>query len=343
MSIKSFFSIFSSKVFLLWMIGGWIVYYVLSSIWMEEAFGGFAAGIGKNPLIQIPFVIFLIAGYLNLIRASMKVLKKGKVQFFAWIILPLGLLIFFTGFFLSLCFRESGQRMIGEGDIIKPPWVKETYRVTGIEPGLKESLPDSDMDKSFFLHEPKLTLMDKNSDSHSVGAFPPVNIDGTYYHILNFGIAPGIKLFQGSNNRFAGYKPLRILSPGKSDFFEIQPYPYRFLVSLEPERTFQKGGSNLSEFNISKPVYRARVFRGEKVIAEGDSRGGIHFDGFRLFFVEHTFWALLEAAKDPGLPVLRLGILLIAAGIPLSLIRWIYKVFNNREYRISNVEVRSIK
>ncbi|MCK5504536.1 MAG: hypothetical protein KAJ10_05210, partial [Thermodesulfovibrionia bacterium] len=78
--IKLPFEVLSSKVFLFWMIGGWVIYYVLTSIWMDEAFGSFAVGIGNNLLIQVPFVIFLVAGYLNFLRASMHVLKEGKAR-----------------------------------------------------------------------------------------------------------------------------------------------------------------------------------------------------------------------------------------------------------------------
>ena len=311
------------------MIGGWVSYYVLTSIWMDEAFGSFASGIGKNPFIQIPFIVFLITGYLNLFRVSLCVLRKGMIQFFARSVLPLGILLFFTGFFLSLYLRESGQKMIGEGDIIKPPWVKETFNVKDIKPGLKDRLRNTDTDKSIFVQEPELTLTDRNSESYRVGAFPPVKIDATYYHILNFGIAPDIKLFRGGRLMFEGYQPLRILTPGQSDFFEIPSYPYRFLISMEPEKSFQKGKFNVSDFNFKKPVYRARVFKGEKIIAEGNSRQGISFDNFTLYFADHTFWAMLEAAKDPGLPVLRFSLLLIIIGVPLSFTR----VFFNTEKR----------
>jgi hypothetical protein len=308
------------------MIGGWVTYYVLSSIWMDEAFGSFAMGIGNNPLIQLPFVLFLIAGYLNFFRASMHVLKEGKVRFLTWLVLPLGVLLFFTGFFLSLFLRESGKRMIGEGDIIKPPWVTETYHVTGIEPGLKESLPDTEMDRSIFAREPELTLTDKSARSYRVGAFPPEKIDGTYYHILDFGVAAGVKLYQGSQVKFGGYQPLRVLAPGRSDFFEIQPFPYRFLVSMEAEKVFEETGDYTSRFNIRKPVYKVRVFKDEKVLAEGDPKQGVRFGNFRLYFVDQTFWVMLEAAKDPGLPVLRLSVLLILIGGPLYLVRGAYKM-----------------
>ncbi len=320
------FLLLSSKVFLLWMIGGWITYYVLSSIWMEEVFSSFVVGIDKSLLIKIPFIVFLVSGYLNLLRASIRVFRASRMKFILWVILPIGVLVFLTGFFLSLSMRETGQRMIGEGDIIKPPWVRDTYNVTAINPGLKDGLSNTGTDRSIFLREPVLTLTDKHSKSYSVGTFPPVKIDDTYYHILNFGIAPGIKFFQGSKVGFAGYKPLGILSPGKSDSFEIQPYPYRFLVSMEPEQSFQEGKGYTSEFNIKKPFYRATVFMGDKVIGEGDSKKGVLFGNFRLYFIDHTFWVMLEAAKDPGLPILRLGMMLIIIGVPVSVFRGIYNI-----------------
>jgi hypothetical protein len=319
--IKSIFTLLSSKALLFWMTGGWITYYVMTSIWMDEAFGSFAVGIGETPFIQITFVVFLITGYLNLIRASISILRKGKIQFIAWSVLPLGTLLFFTGFFLSLLLRESGQRIIGEGDIIKPPWVRETLNVKDIQPGLKDLLRNTDADTSIFSREPELTLMDKNSESYRVGVFPPVKIDATYYHILDFGIAPDIKLLRGGKLMFEGYQPLRILTPGKNDFFEIPSFPYRFLISMAPEKSFQKGKLSVSDYNFQKPVYRARVYKGEKVIAEGNSTQGISFDNFTLYFTDHTFWAMLEAAKDPGLPVLRFSLLLIIIGIPLSFTR----------------------
>lgn len=319
--IKIPFRMLSSNVFLLWLAGGWIAYYVLSAIWMKEAFAGFAVGINKNPFIQIPYILFLISGYLNLIRVAGNIFRKSRLQFITWIILPAGVLLFLTGFFLSLYARQSGQRLIGEGDIIKPPWSSESYRITSIEPGLRDSLLDINAEQGIFAHEPKLTVLDKSSNSFEVGAFPPVKIKDTYFHILNFGIAPGIRLFENGNKKDDGYIPLRILAPNSSDYFEIPPLPYRFLVSMEPEKTFQKGGVRASQFNLKNPFYWIRVFKGDKIISEGPSQQGIQFDNYTLHFFDHTFWVLLEAVKDPAVPLLRLSILLIVIGIPLFLIR----------------------
>jgi hypothetical protein len=316
----------SSKEFLFLLAGGWIFYYVLSSIWTEQVFAGFISGIGGNPAIQVPYILFLAAGILNTIRISLKIIKRGRIRFLVWIILPLGSLVFLTGFFLSIHNRQAGQRMVGEGDIIRPPWVSETYRVDHIEPGLRPSIVDIEEEAGIFAHEPTLTLIDRSMRRYVVGAFPARKIKDTYYHILNFGIAPGIRLVKDERVVHERYLPLRILTFGSSDFFEIRPFPFSFMISMEPEKTFLKEDTLASEFNLRMPVYRVRVLQGEKVIAEGDSRQEISFDDFTLSFFEPTFWILLEAVRDPALPVLLTGIFLVIAGIPSTFGLFIFEL-----------------
>jgi hypothetical protein len=305
--IRKPFEILSSKVFLIWMIGGWIIFYTISAIWMKEAFGFFIIGIDKNPFIQIPFILFLMSGYLNFMRASRDTLKKSIKQFFIWMVLPAGILLFFTGFFISIATRQSAWMITGEGHFVKPGWSSENYRVTKIKPGLKESFLDIDIDTGtgIFQYEPKLTMTDRSSRTVEIGAFPPDKVGDTYYHILKFGLAPGVSLLEGGQVRDESYIVLRILEPGSSDYFEIPPYPYRFLVSMAPERTFQKGELEASQFNPMNPIYKVRVFKGDKVIADGISTEGIFFDNFTLRFFKPKFWTHLEAVKDPGIQVIR--------------------------------------
>ncbi len=313
--------ILSSRTCLLWLFGGWILYYVLSAIWMDEAFANFVNGIEGNILIQAPLILFLVSGYLNLVRSSKEILKRSTMHFILWMSMPLGALLFLTAFSLSISQRESGQRIAGEGDLVKPPWVQDGYRLVRIEPGLRPSILNSEWDVGIFAHEPKLTMVDRSSRQYTVGAFPPEKLGNTYYHILNFGIAPGIRLQQGQKILNEGYMPLRILTFGSSDFFEIPPLPHRFLVSLEPEKSVLREKREALQYNLYSPRYRVRVFRGDRIIHEGNSGEGIRFDGLTLRFFEPSYWVLIEAVKDPAMPLLRFSLFLIVLGIPLTLIR----------------------
>jgi len=318
------FHILASKAFLLWILFAWIAYYSISSIWMEEAFGRFIILLRENSFVQIPFVLFLLSAILNLIRASKKTFQQSRIGYFFWLILPLGTILFFTGFFVSVTQREQGQRIVGAGDMIDPPWTNERYNVVAIDPGLPDRLTGIDQSAGIFAYEPKMTVSDRFLKTSEVGAFPPAKLNDTYYHILNLGIAPGVRLMEGENVKTQGYMILRILSPGSSDYFEIPPYPYKFSVSLEPEKKIEQGHSTMTEFNLKEPLYNVRVFKGEKVIAAGDSRQGIDLDNLKLFFYKPIYWALVEAVKDPALPVMHAGLVLIIIGMPVYLIRFIF-------------------
>jgi hypothetical protein len=238
-------------------------------------------------------------------------------------------MLYFTGFFLSINMRQFDSRLVGEGDLLRFPWSAESYRISAVKPGLKDRFRFSDTG-GVLDYEPKIILTDSSSGSYEVGAYPPVLVDGTYFHILNFGLAPGVRFYKHNVLIDEGYMALRLLPPGRSDFFEIQPYPYRFLVFLAPEDTDNNGYYSEPVFDLKSPKYSTRVFRGEKVIAEGDSKEGIDFESFRLRYFEPTYWILLESSKDPGLPLMKYGIFIFVFGIPVYILRLILSLFPHR-------------
>jgi hypothetical protein len=323
--IKFPIRVLSSKACLLWLTGGWILYYVSSAIWMEEAFGFFVYGVKSNPFIQIPFLLFLVSGYLNLFRVFKDKFRGKKLGFISWLMISIGVLLYFTGFFLSINVRQYDNRLVGVGHSLKLPWSTDTYNFSSVDPGLKDSFKKSDAD-GILAYEPKITMTNSSANSYRIGAYPPVSIDGTYFHILNYGLAPGVRFYDKGTLVNEGYMPLRILPPGRSDYFEMRPYPFRFLIFLAPDYTEHGGHHPEPVFNLKKPVYNTRVFSGERMIAEGDSMEGLSFNGYNLSYFEPTYWIQLESAKDPGMPVMRFGIFILVFGVPMYILRVIWSL-----------------
>jgi hypothetical protein len=170
-------------------------------------------------------------------------------------------------------------------------------------------------------------MTDSSAISYSIGTYPPAKIHGTYFHILNYGLAPGIRFYDNQTLVEEGYMALRILPPGRSDFFEIRPYPFRFLVFLAPEYTENGRHHGEPVFNLKDPMYNIRVFSGERMIAEGDSREGLRFNDYHLSFFEPKYWIQLESAKDPGMSVMRFGIFVLVFGVPVYILRLLFSVF----------------
>jgi hypothetical protein len=317
---KRIYQLLSSPSLLIWLAGGWLMYYIYSAIWSEEAFAGFIALTRKNLIINIPFVLLLISGYLNIVRGFTVRFQKSKTGFLAWLMLSAGIMFYLTGFFLSLHLRQYENLLIGEGDILQTPWMSEAFHVVSVEPGIKEQIIFTGEDTHVFEREPRITMADSRSHRFFVGAYPPSRRGMTYLHILNTGIAPGVELYENGRLIDKGYMALRLLPPGQSDFFDIAPYPYRFLSALSPS------DATGNVFNISEAIYNTRVFRKEKLIAEQKASSFVKFDQFELRYFKPKYWAQIEVARDPGIPVIKFGIFLAVFSFPVYLIRLITKL-----------------
>lgn len=306
----------SSKAFLIWLVGGWILYYVSFAVWSKEAFAGFVGGLGRNPLVIIPYVLFLISLVLNIKRAFRESLKKGVM--FSVLRIPLwaGAVVFLTGFLLSAMFRTHLTELVGEGDVIDLPWSKTQLFVYGIEPGLREDTLEMETESSVFEYEPKV-MLDDGKRQYEVGAFPPKRITGIYYHILDFGIGPGIRLSEGKETLVEGYMAVKLLPPGVVDGFDIPSYPYKISLRIAPDKVIQRGQSTAKLYNFGRLSYDVEVVKGEELIFSGNSKDGVFFDGLTLDFHRPFYWVNLEIARDPGILPVTTGIALISLGAPL--------------------------
>jgi hypothetical protein len=208
--------------------------------------------------------------------------------------------------------------------------VQDSYRITTVSTGIKERYRKTDPG-GVLEREPKITIEDRASSTYEIGAYPPVRIAGTYMHILNTGLAPSIRFSKDNTLINQGFMALRLLPSGRSDFFDLKPYPYRFLSSLLPAGTDHSGHHPEPVFNMKEPLYSTRVFKGEKVIAEHDSSGMIEFDGFGLQFDKPKYWVQLESAKEPGIPLMKYGIFIFVFGLPVYLLRLAMLILSIRD------------
>lgn len=312
--LKRVFDIVSSKALLIWLIAGWTLYYVTSAVWSKEAFANFIGGLADNPALQVPYIIFLLSLALNILRVGREKLRAGVFGFALWLLLPLGAFLFFSGYFVSSFARNYEWLLVTEGNDIGPKWQTEKLLAKKLRiPFKEEFMTVEESESPVFSFEPKVILTDMTKD-YTVGVYPPRRIKGTYYHILNFGFAPGVRLISPDGNIVEeGYLALKILPPGREDKFEIQHY--RFAVRLAPDRIVRRGDTEAKIFSLKAPSYRVKVYKADEMIFEGDSREGISFDGFRLEFIDLSYWAYMEAVKDPGVPLIVGGLVFLCLGV----------------------------
>jgi hypothetical protein len=312
--------VLSSKELLLWLLGAWVLYYVTSAFLLNEAFATFVQGLRSSFLIRIPYILLIVSGFLNIVRVVTQRWQKGRAYALLSMVLPFGAVVFLTGFFLSAGYRQAMWVQVGEGQMVSPPWAGLTLQVEQIKPALNTETLQSEMDSDIFAFEPEVVLFDGTRE-HVVGAFPPTQIGDTYYHILNFGLAPGVRLKKGGRVLEEGYVMLGILPPGAQDSFDIRPLPYNFSVRIAPEKVLQKGDARMKLYNLDRLTYEVEVRRGDKTLFEGStSDERVVFEGTELSFMEPTYWVLLDVVKDPGRPVLLWGLAIAMVGLPTWLL-----------------------
>lgn len=306
--LKKALDFLSSKPLLFWLFGLWTAYYIVLSIWDQESFAHFVMNLQNKTLYQIPFVLFLVCGYLRIAGEAALFIRRGALLMIGRLMLPLGIMLFLTGFFISITGRSFEWLMVAEGHTIKPAWSGQELTVRWIKTGIGEDIANRSDKNLVFAHEPKVTVADSQMKLYDIGAFPPAKIGNTYMHILNFGLAPGIIISQTGDNKDEGYFPLRIISPGSSDTFNLPGHPYKIQVEL------------IETIDMTKPLYGIKVYKDERVVKELQTRDLFEIDGITVEFKQPIFWVMMEAVRDYGVQFVIYGVLLVVIGGPLFLV-----------------------
>jgi hypothetical protein len=313
--LKKIFSFMGSQTLTVWLLGALILYYLTAAVWTKEAFGTFITALGQNKAFLAVYAVTL----LNITRRTVAALINlwpDKTRFFLRLPLYAGTILFLFSVIMSLNVRKSlWTRPVGEGDMIRMPWEQGALRIVRVEPALKQKVLRTD-DSVIFDYEPAVLLGDDDRAVHRVGAFPPKRIGKTYLHILGFGIGPGVELKKNGRSMVRTYVALRLVPYGNTDIFELSPFPYRFHLSILPNRVIKKGRETARDYDLDQPLYRVEIVKGDKIIARGETDTGISFDGdMSLHFFKPSDWVLLDVAYDPFLPWFAAGLCLLVLGV----------------------------
>ena len=309
-----------SPAALFWMVAAWIFMYASIAIWSKEAFGTYMNKLGEEPLLQAPFIVFLVIATVNFILYAVSRFRSSWITAPVWLMFPMGILLFLVGFYISAVYTETGRKVVGTGDIINPPWQQGSYVVGAVESGLDDEIIDIESGQSSLFSFAPRVFIDGMGKRHEVGVFPPTLVENTYYHIMDFGLAPFVKLESGGRIINQGYVIQKILPPGVRDSFELPPLPYRFAVTMKPQRYIVKKNYKAGVYRISSSSYEVVIQKGVDIIFDGNSDKPIEFDGIRMTFGAPDYWVWLEATRSPGLPVLAAGVIVITLGAGLWMI-----------------------
>ncbi len=313
------------------LIGAWIFYYISLFTWSEEPLARFMAGLKNNIFFQILFVIFLMTLIANSLFSLIEHKKRLSLYYILISFLPFGVIIFFAGFFLSAVMRNDTLILTGKDDTIRVPWSGKEYYVMDVKPSIKKNFLDIELegDSPILSHEPEILITDFKKP-YRIGVYPPVRIDGTFFHILNYGIAPSIRLKDLKGNIILeGDFAMNLLPPGNIDYAFLGELPYRITLKLLPSGEIKKGRTVAKTYNLDDNLYELKIFRIKSknepgiLIKEAVTLKPIGFDNYLLEITGHTYWVLLEIVRDDAVYLIGAGMVIIFTGLIIRLILFI--------------------
>jgi len=318
---RSIHDFLRSRTLTVWLVGLFILYYLTTAVWLGEAFGRYVVHLSSSTLFRAFYLLFLANVVLRTVDALVAV-RTARRTLLLRLPLSLGLVMFLCCFFLSLNFRQTlWLPPAGAGDTIAVPWETGTSQILSVEPALKKRALRTD-DIAIFDFEPGITLKDADGRTHSIGAFPARKVGSTYYHVLQFGIGPGVELRRNREVLARRQVALRLTPFGVVDTFILPPYPYTFHLSIVPNRIIQKGKETARDYDLTRPRYQVEIVQGDRTIARGETETSLAFDGtMSLSFFPPDDWIIIEAVHDPYLLWLAIGAGLVVLGLilfPLS-------------------------
>ena len=307
-----------SRTLTVWLVGLFIVYYLTMAVWVGEAFGRYVSHLSSSNVFRAYYLLF----FVNALLRSYDALRGAWPQrrnVFLRLPLYLGLIIFLAAFFLGLNFRQTQWlRPMGRGDVISVPWEARSYQIIAVVPALEKKVLRTEDDIRIFDYEPGITIRDKSGRQHLIGAFPPRKIGSTYYHVLMFGIGPGVELRKRNEVVVKGQVALRLTPFGAVDAFDLPPFPYKFYLAIVPNRLIKKGKETARDYDLEHPRYRVEIVKGDQVIAKAETGTKVPFDGdMELSFYEPDDWVIIEAVRDPFVIWFISGFCLFVVGLIL--------------------------
>ncbi len=140
----------------------------------------------------------------------------------------------------------------------------------------------------------------------------------SFLRLSGFGYAPVYEL-TGPKGDFleGGVVKMNVFPPGTRDSFFFAGFPHRVWLEVLPDLAGDEGDPSTRGLALGRPGFLVRVFRGHLEVASGLLRTNQELDveGLRLRFPAVRYWGDFSLLRDPGIPLVFLGMLLGLGGL----------------------------
>lgn len=247
---------------------------------------------------------------------------RYRSSFIPGLFVRTGIVILVASLFLSSYARKTEDRLLHRGD---------TSVFMGrhvVLSALRSGMPDSFLEvgeKSAFKLSGITAELSSSSGKVRIAAGLPVTSGGVYFRIVDFGWTLPLTL-RGGGAEYRLMPDMPLFPPGRAAT-ETLPSGERVTFSLWPERTFTKGLLTGRQYNLASPLYRIALQpagEGRREEADVKAGGRVVLDGREFSAGRPVEFIRVQAVRDPGLPGIYGGLVLILLGLLLMPLRFFW-------------------
>jgi hypothetical protein len=240
---------------------------------------------------------------------------KGRFSFLPGTVLRTGFIILIISFLFSVHLRKAEENVFHEG---------ETGAFLGnkvLLSSINSKLPGKFMqigEKTRFKLGGLSAAISSSGNTYTITSGFPSRVEGHYYRITHLGFSVPFSA-ETSKGDFRKKVDLDILPPGKTDIVELPMEDMFLTVALMPEKTIKKGLVTGKRYNLSRPLYRVVLQKGEdknkpeSVTVRPGER--VTSGGDTILLEENSFFLKINSVDDPALIWIYIGSLLTLSGM----------------------------
>ena len=248
----------------------------------------------------------------------------GSLSFIPGTVFRLGLVLTLSAVMVSVHVRKTYDTVLREGE--QKEVLGAPLALAALSADLPEDFLQVGEDGSFLLENVAARITASGRTAAVTPGFP-TRMNGSYFRIFHLGYSQ-LLAAAVAGHRDERTVDLDILPPGRTDIVSLASGKAFLTVSLEPERVIEKGLVKGRQYNLRVPRYRIVVQDGK---AGGPPATGVLRPGgtaaigpARLALGEQSRYVRVQIVRDPALPVLYGGMILLLAGLTTMISRFFW-------------------
>lgn len=251
---------------------------------------------------------------------------KGRKGFWGSVAFHAGMNVVLIGAVFSLFTRYNGSMVLadGYGVTMDEAFLSQAPKDFRLKGAIMEDFRAVYQEGFPVDYSMALTLLgeEDREKREEVGVNRPLKWMGYQFAPVRYGFSPRFAVRKGETVLLDSYINLVVMTPEKTDVFEIPGEGMKVEVQFFPDFYMEGKIPKTRSREPKNPVFFAEIKKGKEVIGRGflHLNQEVSFAGYSIAFNDLKMWVMFSVSRDYGVPVVTFGFLLIIIGLIIKFV-----------------------